>query len=231
MKKFIGLLVLIFLVAAGYYGYVNYWPSDEIAVMNPQNTQMVYMEGIPQIQKVVFIEEQGELLLKASYIEAYADAHFFWDNNENTLVITTLDKVFRFQPETAFYMENNRPVDLTVPLRMVDNEPYLPISFIDSFLTIDWIYREDDQMLIIEEDRDCRLIAEVIVEEAVLRQEPSIKAPFFEVTLVPGDKLFVYETHEKWLKIRTENGVIGFIHKKDVKRYEECWPEERPARF
>ncbi len=206
VKKFIVFLALILLAGAGYYGYTNYWPSDEIAEMNPQNTQMVYMEGILQTQRDVFIEEQGELLLKASYVEAYTD------------------KVFQFQPETAVYMENNRPVDIEVPVQMHNNEPYLPIAFIDSFLNIDWIYREEDQMLIMEEKRVCRLIAEVIVEEAVIRQEPTIKAPLFQVTLVPGDQLVVYETHEKWLKVRTENGVIGFIHKKNVKRYEKCRP-------
>jgi spore germination protein YaaH len=43
-------------------------------------------------------------------------------------------------------------------------------------------------------------------------------------TLMSGDTLTVYETYEKWLRVRTRSGLIGYVQKGDVKRYEECRP-------
>lgn len=229
MKVITWILVILLLAGAGYYGYSNYWASSEVAVSNPENSKMVYWEGVPQTQKDIFLEEQGELLLNADYIENHTDAHFYWESNEDTLVVNTLETVFRLMPGEGYYMENGQPVDLAVPMQRINNQFYLPVSFVEPILKINWIYREQNQTLILEERRDCRLIAEVIVEGAAIRQDQSIKAPLYNVPLAPGDQLVVYETHEKWLKVRTENGIIGFIHKKYVKRYEECRPGQRPA--
>lgn len=223
------LLVLLMMAGGGYYAYENYWTSNDITPFNPENTQVVYMEGIPQTHYDVYVEEQGELMLKVSYVEGFADAHFFWDTREETLVMTTLENVFRFQPKKDFYMENNRSDDLETPMIVLNNQPYLPVSVIEPMLNIHWIFREDDQVLVLEEKRDCRLMAEVIVEGASIRENASIRAPLYDAQLVPGDMLLVYETHEKWVKVRTENGLIGYVHKKEVKRYEECRPIERPA--
>lgn len=231
MMKKIAILLLLMLIlgGVGYYGYMNYLPSNEVAAFNPKGTPVLYMEGSPLAGDGVFFEFMGELMINSARIEDYAEAHFFWDSGENTLVITTFDKVYRFQPDRDFYMENNRPVDLITSMQLVHGQPYLPLSFLEPFLTMDWIYRDHDQVLVMDEKRECRLWAEVISKEAVIRQAPDIKAPQYDQLLSEGDGLLVYETHEHWLKVRADNGLIGYIQKKDVKRYEECRRARKPA--
>jgi len=229
MKLITWLLIILLMAGAGYYGYTNYWASSEIAEFNPQGEQMVYLEGLPQTEKDIFLEEQGVLLLKASYIEHLADAQFIWDESEETMEIISLDTVFKIKLGEGFYMENDESMEMAVPLQRVNGKLYVPMSIVQPLLKVDWIYRDQDKTLLLEEQRICRLVAEVIVEGATIRQDPSIKAPLYNIPLAPGDTLLVYETHEKWLKVRTETGFIGFIHKSEVKRYEECRPGQRPA--
>lgn len=229
MKKVIWLIVFLLIAGGAYYGYQHYWPSQERVSFNPSQEAVVYLEGRRLDDRQPFLVVEGQLLLVSDLAEEETSAVFFWDQEEETMVITTYDHVYRFQPERDFYTENGRPVDVGVPMQVMNNRVYLPMSFLEPLLSIDWQFREMDEVLVLDEQRLCRLWAEVITNSAVIRQAPNIKAPMYQEPVAPGDRLLVYETYEHWLKVRTESGVIGYIHKKDVKRYEECRPEQRPA--
>ncbi|MDW7672063.1 MAG: copper amine oxidase N-terminal domain-containing protein [Bacillota bacterium] len=225
MKKFIWSLLLVILAGSAYYGYQYHWPSQEVVEFNPGQEPVVYLEGRQLDEDALFLLEGDQLLIAVSLVESMTSAHIFWDQPEETLVVTTGDHVYRFQPLRTFYMINGRAVDLEVPMQVVNNHPFVPLSFLESFLNVDWIFRQTDQVLVLDEKRTCRLVAEALTEKAVIREAPHIKASLYTETPFPGDQLLVYETYAHWLKIRTANGLIGFIQKKDVKRYEECRPE------
>ncbi|SMP38014.1 glycosyl hydrolase family 18 protein [Anoxynatronum buryatiense] len=222
MKKLGIFFLLLAMAASAFYGYMHFWPSSETALYNATGIPQVYYEGHQLDLSEPYRMVGNEVLVSLELAEIMTNVHYYWDRTEETLVATTYDYVYRFQPGRDFLMENGRPVDLPIPMTVEGNVPYLPVAFLNNHLSMEWQLRQEDQVLVIEEKRPCRMWAEVITEAPVMRQAPAVKAPMFEETLVPGDRLMVYETYEKWLKVRNEAGLIGYIQKKDVRRYEEC---------
>jgi spore germination protein YaaH len=229
MKKILLLILLLAVLGSGYYGYQLYLPSNEITEYNPSDEPVVYLEGLLIDLRKPFIEEDGRLLVSLPLSQMVTDAHYYWDQPEQTLVVTTYEHVYRFKPEKEYYMENGRPVSFDGSLRIENETPYISIDFLERMLQVHIRYSAEHQVMTIEEKRPCRLLAEVIVESSQLRSAPTIKAPAYKSTLSAGDVLTVYETYEHWLKVGTDTGIIGFIRKKDVKRYEECLQTVVPA--
>ena len=61
------------------------------------------------------------------------------------------------------------------------------------------------------------LKGEVILDKAVIRTDLSIKAPIIYSELSIGTLVNIYGEYEQWYKVRTLDGVPGFIEKKFIK--------------
>lgn len=224
MKKWIWLLIVFLAAFAGYYGYHEYWPSREEARFNPSGEPVVYMEGKNMEISAPYLIQNHHILVSMELGEALSNIHLHWDEDEAIMVVSTYDHVYRLKPDETFYMMNGRFMDLDVPMMLWGSLPYLPMEFLAPLTELNWIFLESENALILDEERQCRIWAEVIAETAVMRHNPTIKSPRLPRALSPGERLMVYEIYEKWIKVRTNSGVIGFVPKSVVKRYEECQP-------
>jgi hypothetical protein len=152
MKK-IGLILLLLVMAGGVYvAYQHYVPSNEQAAFNPENKPLVYSEGRLVELDEPYIESGSHLLLSMQLSEMITSAHYYWDQEEQTLVVTTYDHVYRFQPGRDFFMENGRPVDLFVPMQLMNGTPYIPKQFLEQMLSVHASFQPEYHVLIIEEN-------------------------------------------------------------------------------
>jgi len=93
---------------------------------------------------------------------------------------------------------------------------YIPIEFLAEFYGIEVSYVEKSNVVIIDYKNSIKQIAEPIDPEAVVRKGRSIREPIIrKFDLSSGDTaentLRIFEEYDKWYKVRTWDGAIGYI--------------------
>jgi len=130
---------------------------------------------------------------------------------------------------------NNKPVTLNMPVKNVNGVIYLPIKFLADFYNINIQHNSEDNVVIID-FKDKRVqTAKPISSKAVVRKGKSLRYPIIEKLNTDSvsekdNTLLVFETDEKWYKVRTARGAVGYIQKKYVKLDEENITNEEPKK-
>lgn len=205
---------------AGYYYY--YKPNDSIAAAFETDGLNLVIAGEIISHKNPPQIIDGEILIPIEIIKEYFDPHIFWDDNSKKVTITTKDKLIRMQTDELEALVNYEPVDLNIPVIEEDGEIFVPIEFLNDLYNIDILYLKQQNVIIIDYRNRMIQVAEFINEEAVIRKGPSIKHPIVEKFNLKEKQdeeraLRIFEEYEKWYKVRTDTGTIGYIEKKYVR--------------
>ena len=171
-----------------------------------------------------------ELFLPSSFL-TFAGPHIYWEPNIDKLTITTQTELMRILPgESSFYL-NFEPSQLDFLVHDINNEVFLPLSFVQQRFDISYEL-SDINLLIIDNTASDIFTTTVIAsgEDVFIRHEPDIQS--YIVTQVnEGDILRIFhkivniyneDTGEyeltqlgyaqNYTRVRTYNGVIGFIY-------------------
>ena len=137
------------------------------------------------------------------------------------VTITTKDRVIRMKTDNLNAIVNNEPITLNIPVTKDNDVVYIPIEFLADFYGIEVSYIKDSNAIIIDYKNTIRQIAEPIDSNAVVRKGRSIRYPIIkklDMDTENADKntLRIFEEYDKWYKVRTWDGAIGYIEKRFV---------------
>lgn len=224
MKRFILILfiVLFIIFCVGSVGYMTYrflfMPNNNIVeVFNEEKLNLV-VEGEQIVSKHEPKIVDNEILLPIDIIRKYFDPNIYWDEELKKVTITTKDRVIRMKTDELNALVNNKPMELNIPAFEEDNTIYIPIEFLSDFYNIEITYLKDKNVIIIDYKNRMKQIAEPISPDAVIRRGRSIRYPIVKKLDASStdNKLRVFEEYNNWLKVRTEDGIIGYIQKRFV---------------
>lgn len=180
--------------------------------------EVVESEELPRV-----VDE--EILLPMDVIKKYFDPNIFWDDQLKKVTITTKDRVVRMKTESLDAFVNNKPVTLKIPVteekKGEEKIIYVPIEFLSEFYNIEINYIKEKNVIIIDNKKTVKQIAEPIEQDSVIRKGRSTSYPIIRKLDLGGEKpeerqLRVFEEYDKWYKVRTWDGAIGYIEKKFV---------------
>ncbi|NLY44151.1 MAG: SH3 domain-containing protein [Clostridiaceae bacterium] len=213
MNKLRFFLVLVIMLA-GASAFYFLWPNTSvISPIRPGETSLV-IEGDKIEGMGTPVVEKGSVLLPFPVVKEYIDPKIYWDRDENKVIITTEDKVIRMKTDNLTAMVNARPVELNIPVRLIDDIPYVPADLLEDLFDVDVKWVEATETVIIDYTGFAQRVGEVTNPKAKVRREPSIKSPIYVDDLQPGQIVRVFEEDEKWYKVRTEEGIIGYMEKR-----------------
>ncbi|WP_252891094.1 stalk domain-containing protein [Thermoclostridium stercorarium] len=122
---------------------------------------------------------------------------------------------------------NNEPIELKFPATQIDGVVYLPIEFLASFYKINVRYSSSSNVVIIDRQDVIHRIGYPVSTGAVVRKGRNVRYPIIKkfegMNLNSEDsKIYIFEEYDKWYKVRTAEGYIGYIRKEDIviKSYE-----------
>lgn len=206
MKKFIAVLICMAVLAAAAFFYIT-----ELWTQSPytegQNYLVIGTDIITDVEEPLI--ENGNILLSFRTIKKYLDSNAFWDDKVQKVVFTTKDKIITMKTDKLTAMVNQKPFDLNVPARIVDNIPYIPIEFLEDMLNIQ-VGLVSDRIAVIDYNKDAVIIGELL-ENKGLKRDATIFSPYVSKSLKKGDQVRVFEQIDQWYKVRTADGVIGYI--------------------
>lgn len=226
MKKaiLIALFVFFLISAAGGAAYATYYfffmPNDSMTTAFETEGLNLVVGGDVVLSKNPPKIIDDEILLPFDVVKEYIDPYIHWDDNLKKVTITTKDRLIRMKTNELEAMVNNKPVNLNIPAIEEDGAIFIPIEFLSDFYNIDVDYLKENNVIIIDYRNRMVQTAEPIVKEAVVRKGPSRKYPIIQRFDLGNNGeenvLRVFEEYEKWYKVRTNSGAIGYIEKKHV---------------
>ena len=237
-------LVFLFVLACiGGLGYTLYYVYNMLFAENHKVVPAFEETGINLVVEGEVVLSGGkprivdeEILLPIDTIKKYFDPHIYWDENLKKVTITTKDRVIRMKTDSLDAVVNNKPMTLSIPATEDKGVVYIPIEFLSDFYGIEITCINDSSVVVIDYKNSIRQIAEPIDSKAVVRKGRSIRYPIIrEFVLENGspeeNSMRIFEEYDKWYKVRTMDGAVGYIEKRYVvvkRMMVKKIPEEEP---
>ncbi len=215
MKRvFCGILVTGFIFLGGYLYFANK-PNTEVISISDEIYLIIEDIIVDEGNPIHIIDES--IYLSYEFIKKYVDDDLFYDEDEEILIISNKDSVKRFKINDLKGSINSKEYFIDKPVLKFDNGIYLPLSLIELNYEISINYYNSTNAVVIDFKDIYYLRGNVILENAVIRTDMSKKAPILEENLELLEEVYVYGEYKDWLKIRTMDGVLGFIDKKYIR--------------
>lgn len=221
MKKNRALILFtLFIISVFIGGYVYFFkPNQNIVPAFEESRLYLVLESEVLKDEPKIIDE--EVCLSMDTIKEYLDPYIYWDEALQKVTITTKDRVIRMKTDSLNAYVNNEPVNLNIPVTIVDDKVYVPIEFLSDFYGIEVNYIKESNVVTIDFKNSIQQIAEPINKDAVVRKGRTVKSPILKRLGDDMDsdgipKLRIFEEYDKWYKVRTEEGIVGYVEKKHV---------------
>ena len=215
MRKIVPVLIavgLIILIAVGFVGFQvleRYMPTKERADLaevygvSGDETAILYNY---ERQEQTGIYENGQTYLPVSWINDHLNERFYWDSTENLLVYALPDQIVYADGETKG--SNGAPL-----LVVKDDEVYLTLGLIANYTDVQiQTFDSGDGKRVLINDWGTRNTARV-KKAGSLRVRGGVKSKIL-TDLVKDDTVTVLDTMEKWSRVASSDGNIGYVENK-----------------
>ena len=215
MRKIAPVLIavgLIILIAVGFVGFQvleRYMPTKERADLaevysvSGDETAILYNY---ERQEQTGIYENGQTYLPVSWINDHLNERFYWDSTENLLVYALPDQIVYADAETKG--SNGAPL-----LVVRDDEVYLTLGLIANYTDVQiQTFDSGYGKRVLINDWGTRNTARV-KKAGSLRVKGGVKSKVL-TDLAKDDTVTVLDTMEKWSRVASSDGNIGYVENK-----------------
>jgi len=215
LKKYFAVISVAFVIAAiaGIFIFPQIWTTIQYT---PDRVHLVVGGSIADEEDSPVVEND-ELLFSIDTIRKYIDPDVHWDEKASKVVFTTKDKVLIMKTGKLTAMVNARPVDLNIPVKLVSGKPYIPVQMLNTMFGIELQWIEKNNVAVLDYKANTVLVAEVQNNNCVMRMKPALWSPAVRKDIDKGEILRVFEENEKWYRVRSGDGFVGYIERKNVK--------------
>jgi len=209
---------------------IFYWLYEPGTNWSEEKIPEVVLNDTP-FNESDYVLPGGSLYLKYEAVKDYIDPSIFYDSADNRVVVTTADKVIDMDTKLLTININYQDVLIDTPLYIHNDEPYVSMDFLSpiydfkiEYLPSGIVVLDDFKKAILSGSvnksktlfPDIFLMADAYLNEGVfLREEPAYSALRIK-ELNEGDKFSIYSETDGWYKIRTDEGVLGYINKNNT---------------
>ena len=221
MKKAAIIIIVILLVSTLAYGFFKLNHSNEIlipAFVEGGLNLIIEDQHITLSHSLMLVD--GEILIDFETVKKHFDPSIKWDKTLEKVIVSTKDRIIKMKTGSLTSFVNDKPLSLNIPIIQEEDVIYIPIEFLSDFYGIKVTHIEENNVVVIDYKTDFIKVANVIESGAVLRNGRDSKCPilrkFDDTKENYKDEMRIFEEYDKWYKVRTWDGVVGFIEKQYV---------------
>lgn len=224
-KRFFSTTMVLIIIAACICGAVLavyrsfFMPNGDVVPAFAEGGVNVVIEGDVISGAGVSQVVDGRILIPLTIIREHIDPAIHWDAKLHKLTVTTRDRVIRMKTGNLEAYINNKPVNLNIPVAESQGAVLVPLEFLSELYNIEIKYMEENNVVTIDFRNHEKQFAEPLSAKAVVRTGESIFLPIvkkFSAENLGDSSLRIFGESEKWYKVRTADGAIGYIEKKYV---------------
>ncbi len=199
-------LIIIFKIAPNYEinneyakGKINLIINNEIVTKKLNND--------------LFVDSKNVVYMSIEDIQNYFDKSAVYDEKSNQIITTFGEKRVELPLNTNIIIVNGREEDVLSGAIQKENVYYLPITVMKKVYELDVEYLKEEQILLLD-SLTKKLIKADISKNCNVKQKATSLSRTVD-KLDKADKVVVVEELDnKWTKIRTESGIIGYVKTK-----------------
>lgn len=217
-------IFLILVIVAAAFLIRKYSPSKERMDLD----QYFHMEEENELAIIVqntLIEEKGIVLdgrpyVSTAVVKEYLNSRFYWDSAENLYIYTTPTEMITAHVGDKNYTSGKQNTDTDYQIvKVEDGTAYIALEYVKLHTAMDYEYMEEpNRVQITNEYGEIPVVT--AKKNSEVRYRAGIKSPIL-TEVRKGDQLFVLDEGEnqveKWTKVRTADGYIGYIKDNKLK--------------
>ena len=212
LKAFCAVFFLA-VITGGVFLYWKFGPSRERADLTSvykadKNETVLYLNY--EKQEAVGIYENGQTYLPMDWVSENVNSRFYWDEGEEMLVYAL--------PEEILYADGSSVGSGGQPLILEKEDGvYVSMGLVLNYtkVRIQAFDRTDAKRVFIEDTFENVPMADVRGTVQV-RTKKDVKSPIL-TEYRRGDSVTVLETDEKWVKVATPDGHVGYVKNRKLK--------------
>jgi spore germination protein YaaH len=221
VKKAAIIIIVILLVSTLAYGFFKLNHSNEnlIPAFEEGGLNLIIEDQHITLSHSLMLVD-GEILIDFETVKKHFDPSIKWDKTLEKVIVSTKDRIIKMKTGSLTSFVNDKPLSLNIPIIQEEDVIYIPIEFLSDFYGIKVTHIEENNVVVIDYKTDFIKVANVIESGAVLRNGRDSKCPilrkFDDTKENYKDEMRIFEEYDKWYKVRTWDGVVGFIEKQYV---------------
>ena len=159
----------------------------------------------------------GKPYVEYSVVRDYLNSRFYVDMNENLLLYTlpngTIQAVVGSKEYTL--QKESKQKDYVI-FKMDGKTAYISLAFVQEYTNIAYsVYEEPNRVMIVSEWGETTIAT--VKKKAQVRMKADAKTEIL-TEVARKDEVTIIETKGNWKKVRTEDGVIGFVKSNCLKK-------------
>ena len=186
---------------------------------------LVYLdERIALSEPVCLIN--NEIYVSYDFTRHYVSDVVFYDEAEKVMTLTNLKEVVRLYPgeENSIHFAG---ITGDYALEEKDGQLYIEATLLSDLFGVE-IVRGRDERLFIAYDHRIKQESAKVRKKASIRTHPRKKSTVVEV-LQKGEYVMVYSEENDFVRVRSENGIIGYLPKGELKGRQTIEPYILPV--
>ena len=224
MIRFVLLIILIIAAIAGIILWKRYSPSKEQYDMKKYyGIEKDGQVGITVDNKVVEAEGKlagGKVYVAYNIVIDYINSRFYWDPNENVLLYMLPEDMISVDVGSKDYsISKKKKSEDYVILKTEGNTAYIALDFVQQYTNIDYEVSNNPDHVMIRTKWGKTDVA-TVKKNTQVRYQGGVKSPVL-AELKKKDEVTVVESEQNWKKVRTADGVIGYVKNKALKNEEK----------
>ena len=223
-QRMIRFVLLIILIIAGIILWKRYSPSKEQYDMKKYyGIEKDGQVGITVDNKVVEAEGKlagGKVYVAYNIVRDYINSRFYWDPNENVLLYMLPEDMISVDVGSKDYsISKKKKSEDYVILKTEGNTAYIALDFVQQYTNIDYEVSNNPDHVMIRTKWGKTDVA-TVKKNTQVRYQGGVKSPVL-AELKKKDEVTVVESEQNWKKVRTADGVIGYVKNKALKNEEK----------
>lgn len=220
-KIFIGGLVLVaILIGIFIQNKVSYVGEevDPLAYFDEfkgNTNNLVYEDTRVAVAEPVQIIDD-EVFVNYNFINEFVNDRVFYDQNEKVLTLTNAKEVVRLhEGENKISFSG---IEGTYSIVTLGDYLYIQDDLIRDLYGVEVALGKDERLFVATNTSIDQKVA-TVKKKAYLRTHPQKKSTVIEV-ISKGEQVTVYNEENGYVRVRSENGIIGYLPSEELKSYE-----------
>ena len=165
------------------------------------------------------ILSEGKPYIEYSVVRNYLNERFYVDANENLLLYTLPQGTIRAEVGSKEYTLQKENEQKEYVIFKIDGDTaYISLDFVQDYTNIKFsVYQKPNRVMIVSQWGE--VTTAVVKKNTQIRTEQSSKSSIL-TDISKKDEVTIISSKDKWKKIRTEDGFIGFVKASALKRAE-----------
>ena len=215
-------LLFIFILAGGGLGVLfakKYMPSNELAdksrIFGIKDGQVALILD-NQVQEEKGIYEGGQVYLPVDWVNEHLNQRFYWDEGEKLLVYAL--------PDSIVYADESAQGEKGPLFKVTQDGMYLSLGVVVNYTDIRTQAFATSQIKRVFIDTSWQPYDTAVLKKTgQVRVKGGVKSQII-TEAAAGETVDVLETMEKWSRVRTSDGYIGYVENRKLEAGEQAAP-------